>query len=203
MHDPYKDLVRNILGIYRQWDGHILRFQQATDIRCPRGCGICCESPSVEATVLECLPLAHAISCRGEAEKTLSAIEERSDQGDPRCVLCRSEGGSPGTGMCAYYPYRVLVCRLFGFSTRRNKRGERELCLCRVLRERHPEASGCLNGTDARALVLPVYQDSFMRIATLGPAMDARLLPINEALRQALEYILWKAPRKKGYRRAA
>lgn len=80
MQDLHKDLVQDILEIYRAWDRHILGFQQATGMRCPPGCGICCESLSVEATVVECLPLADAISCQGQAQTTLAAIEESADQ---------------------------------------------------------------------------------------------------------------------------
>jgi len=187
-----KKQIHDILRIYREWDRVTLCFQRTTGIRCPQGCGLCCESRSVEATVLECLPLAHAIHRGRESETILSAIQEKADQGDLRCVLYQSIGESSGTGRCGCYPYRPLICRLFGFSTRRNKRGERELCLCRVFREGNPAAPGSLEGKEIRAMVLPVYQDSFMRIATLDPGLGTRLFPINEALRQALEDLLWK-----------
>jgi hypothetical protein len=36
-----------------------------------------------------------------------------------------------------------------------------------------------------------VYQEAFMRIASIDPGMGYRLLPINQAIKGALEHLYW------------
>jgi hypothetical protein len=43
---------------------------------------------------------------------------------------------------------------------------------------------------------IPVYQESFMRIAVLNPGIGFKRLPINIAIKEALEYIYWRRPKK-------
>ncbi|MFH1124171.1 MAG: YkgJ family cysteine cluster protein [Pseudomonadota bacterium] len=126
--------------IYKEIDQRIGRFQVATGLFCPPGCGACCESPNVEVTVLEVLPLAEEILLRREEERALNAIEEKEDQGDLRCIHHRPDGPDSEKGKCSCYPLRPLVCRLFGFASRRTKFGEIELSTCKILKEKKPEA---------------------------------------------------------------
>ena len=48
----------------------------------------------------------------------------------------------------------------------------------------------------AQNLDLPVYQDAFMRLSSLQPGTGSRRLPINRALREAIEALYWKWPGK-------
>jgi Fe-S-cluster containining protein len=195
-------LLRRIHGIYREFDRYISSLQMATGIRCPDGCGICCQSQVVEATVLECLPLAGEIFDQGKEEATLSAIDERTERGDLKCVLYIPHRDLPESGRCAYYDYRPLVCRLFGFAARRNKFGQKELCLCRVAKKAEPAKSTAAE-TKTDLTHVPDFHEAFMRIASLSPGIGTSLLPINTALRQSLEYLYWKRPRRRKMRRAA
>ena len=201
--DPHKDLLREISRIYREIDQKIVLFQLATGIRCPSRCGVCCEKQTVEATVVECLPVANAIYRRGQEETTLSAIEEKMNQNDFRCVLFRPDKAIQGNGRCSYYRFRPLVCRLFGFAFRTNKFGNPELCLCRVAKESNPEALEALEVGTSHGQNGPVYQHVYMRIASLKPDIGYRILPINIALRHALEYLYWKRQSNLALRKTA
>jgi Fe-S-cluster containining protein len=200
LHLPH--LMRRIHGIYREYDRHIRSFQMATGIRCPDRCGMCCQSRAVEATVLECLPLAYEVFNQAKEEEILMAIEEKTDRGDLSCVLYAPDQGLPGNGRCTYYEYRPLVCRLFGFAAQRDKFGEQALCLCGVVKKGDP-AKSIAAQTVSRPAHVPVFQDSFMKIASLHPGLGPRLLPINMALKQSLEYVFWKYPRCRKIRWAA
>ena len=195
-------LLRRIYDIYREYDQCVLSFQVATGIRCPDMCGTCCQGLAVEATVLECLPLAYEIFNQGKEESIHLAIEGKTELGDLSCVLYCPDEDLPGNERCAYYEYRPLVCRLFGFAAQRNKKGEKELCLCRVAKKAESAKS---NATEADTYLplAPVFHDAFMRIASLHPELGPRLLPINMALKQSLEYIYWKHPGRRTMRRAA
>jgi len=199
-YDMYQDLIREIMNIYFEIDRKISIFQLSTGLRCPPGCGSCCESKNVEATILECLPLADHIYRRKEAESVLASVDRKVIENDRRCVLFKLDERIAASGRCAYYGFRPLVCRLFGFAARRDKFGKQEICLCRVVKgnnheliEKLPEAGDAMSNA-------PISHDSFMRIASLHPGLGFKLFPINIALKNALEYLYWKHPRDIGYR---
>ena len=191
MSDLARDVASEVIRIYQEIDGKRRGLQAAAGIRCPPGCGACCESPEVEATVPEALPLAMEIYRRKQEEAVLWVIEESENRGDLRCVLYRSGPGA-GRGACSYYDFRPLVCRLFGFASRRNKQRDLEFCACWVIRERTPEAVRRAEIEVFKGLDVPVYQESFMRIASMTPGMGYRRLPINRVLKEALEQLYWR-----------
>ena len=195
MADSYlTDLITKILDIYRNIDRQTASFQMATGLCCPSRCGACCESARVESTVLECLPLANEILRRGEEDLFFGEIQEKINRGDKRCVVFSPDEKTPGDGNCSRYDFRALVCRLFGFAARKNKFGEAEPSWCRVIKEKNPEILKKLEGEGSYLVSAPIYQDSFMRIASLHPGLGYRLLPINVALRDALDYLGFRRP---------
>lgn len=181
-----------VLTIYDELDERIARFQGASALRCPTGCGACCLEQEIEATVLEALPLAQQILSNQQEENILGLIEEREKHEDALCVLYQPDPAIPGNGSCSCYRARPLVCRLFGYAMRRNKAGVLELSLCRVLKEKIPHAILKAEKRIHDGCDVPVYQDSFMRIASLDPDIGFRRLPVNLALKRALEKLYWK-----------
>jgi len=199
----WRHLIEETLYVYREIDRKVSLFQVATGLRCPPGCGVCCESPKIEATILECLPLANKICRQKEEDTIMAAIDKAMAADDAKCVLFRSDEAIAGHGRCSYYRHRPLICRLFGFAARRDKFGGQEICLCRVVRDNNREAMKSFSESSTDALMAPIYQDSFMRVSTIHPDLGFRLFPINIALTRALEYLLWKRPRYLRYGKAA
>lgn len=191
------DLLYEILAAYHEIDQKIRRVKMATGMRCPARCGICCATMCVETTSLEALPLSYGIFMRDEAERVLAAIEEKTTLGEGPCVLFQSDPIHMEMGRCSYYNFRPLICRMFGFAVRRNKHGRFELAPCRIMKERSPESIIRAETGLSEGLSIPVYQDSFMRIASLHPGMGYRRLPINQALKEALEYVYWRRPKRR------
>jgi len=189
------DLMEEVMQRYGALDHEIRIFRLGTGLRCPDRCGICCDSPHVEATVLECLPLAWEIFCRKEEERISLAIEKKAHEEDLRCVLFVADEGTTGLGRCAYYPFRPLVCRLFGYAARRSKTGRLELCPCKVILEFLSEKLIQWVSQEVHRPYPPVYQDSFFQIAATSPEMGFRLLPINAALEAAMDYVYWQRPK--------
>jgi Fe-S-cluster containining protein len=199
MADSRDDRSLKVLRIYREIDQKTALLQSAFGLRCPDLCGACCDNPEVEATVLETFPLAEEIYRRNGLESVLGVIEERRNQADCRCVLFLPNPGVPGTGRCSYYQFRPLVCRLFGFAARRNKFGRLELSTCKLIRLRAPEAAHRAETAISEGrLDVAVYQDSVMRIASMDPDIGFRRLPINGALKGALEHFSWKKRMRRG-----
>ena len=216
MHRDTDSLPSQVMQVFREVGRGIAGLKLATGLRCVPGCGSCCESRHVEATVVEALPLAREIYRRGEEEKILLAIDEKDLRGDPVCVLYRSDPNRPGHGRCAYYEFRFLVCRLFGFAARRGKSGRLEFSPCKIIKQEYPEAVSAIDRfigerllpgrvegfalshvegpalSKVEGLDIPVYQETFMRIAALEPATGYLRYPVNLAIRKALERFYWK-----------
>ena len=136
------DIVREISAAYEAIDRKSVLVKLSSGIRCPVGCGLCCESTAVEATVSEVLPLALELYSRRRAEAVHRAIEEKELRNDPVCLFYRPQGNEKPrqkAGACSIYPFRPLVCRLFGFSARRDRHGHLEFCPCREMKRIDPE----------------------------------------------------------------
>ena len=91
-----------------------------------------------------------------------------------------------------FYQERPLLCRLFGFSARKNKNKAIEVSLCKVLKGTHREL---LKGFEVAGFPfgsLPISQETFMRIAPLRLDMGWRYLSIDMALHKALEFLHWR-----------
>jgi len=186
------DLSEEILNIYEEADRKILRFQEATGLKCPPGCGSCCVCQEVEATVLEVLPLTSEVFSGQQEDLLYTKIEEQEGKGDRVCILYQPDLQTPGNGRCPYYKVRPLLCRLFGFAARRNKEGNPELCTCRRLRETSPQEVQKGEKKVRSEFSLPVYQEISMRIAVLNPGMGFRRLPLNLAIKSAIEKVYLK-----------
>jgi Fe-S-cluster containining protein len=183
-----------IMEMYREMDVLALRFQEATGLRCLPGCGTCCESGEVEATVVEVIPLCWQILLSRDEERYLSAIVQMEEQGSQRCVVYDPAQPREAGGCCSLYEFRPLVCRLFGYAARRDKKGGLEFAGCRWLKDATPEAVNRAKIGVGSGLSIPVYQDAFMRVAAVNPALGFKRLPINRAIKEALGYLYWKRP---------
>ncbi|MBN1849691.1 MAG: YkgJ family cysteine cluster protein [Deltaproteobacteria bacterium] len=196
------NMINQVSRVYKDLDNSIARFQDVTGMHCPSGCAVCCGDWWVEATVLEVLPLGMEIYRQGQEQAVFSAIQEKGDHEDTTCVLYIADPLLRGKSACGYYPWRPLLCRLFGFAGRRNKLGRIEFSACRIIKGQYPGDVQRAEMGLAAGLKVPVYQDAFMRIASLDPGMGYRRLPINQAIKGALEYLYWMHPGGWGWKKA-
>ena len=117
-------------------------FGARAHLQCPPGCGACCLSPNIEATVAELLPLAEAVASRGNGSQILEQLRAVVDRGDSRCFFYTpaDSDASGRTGRCAEYAHRPVVCRTFGFAGHCTKDGAPALAACRTMAEASPDA---------------------------------------------------------------
>ena len=194
MFDSPFDLIMRVLDIYRDIDRKAARFQSVTGLQCPERCGSCCESEEVEATVIEMLPLAEELLSEYEISTLLDQIEAKINYGDPTCALVHRINDATGYLRCSHYPHRPLMCRLFGCAARKGRSGKKELSVCRIIKQGNSSSLIRAEIFLNQGLDIPVYQECFMRIASLHPGMGFTLLPINIALKAALEYFYFRRP---------
>lgn len=172
-----------VLDLFQELDARTARFRTVSGLQCPPGCGSCCLSDKVEATILEFLPLAISLMGSETGDRLLERLS-RSDEVPAHCLLYDPTARE---GHCTAYPFRGVVCRLFGFAGRLDRKRVPQLAVCRKMRSADPETA-----SRAEALVameprfMPLFADAGIRLSAMDPALGTRRLPINEALREAL-----------------
>ena len=137
--------LKELLELYEDLDRQIDQFKNAAGLDCIRYCHKCCatEGKKIEVSAFECLPMAIHLWQAGKAEFFLQRIAEANIK-DP-CVLYSADHSRPNEWGCEYYPWRPLICRLFGFSAILDKRGEAKIALCRAIKEADPDAERRIN----------------------------------------------------------
>ncbi|MBN1356714.1 YkgJ family cysteine cluster protein [bacterium] len=195
-------LCRRIQRIYADIDRETSRVRRITGLICPPGCGSCCRSRKVESTPLELLPMVHHLVNIHAADEIIAQIDGAEIRGDLQCVLFRPELDDSMAGCCSQYAHRPVLCRMFGFGARLNKFGDIQPHVCRVMHESQPEALERLIALGGEKKV-PLYRSYFFRVASLKPDIGFKPLPINRALKLALNYYYWKKPKRFGIRLAS
>ena len=181
-----QELELQVLEVYRVLDESVAGFAARTGLCCPEGCGHCCLSEEVEATVLECLPLAFELFRTLQAEFILKRLEKNNEL--KQCVLYRPDYTAAGLWGCTQYKHRAVVCRLFGFAGNRDRRGNVRLALCRVMKQEGHVDDNQIDLDDPRA-PLPLFMAAGLRITALHPGLGTLRMPINMALREALQKV--------------
>lgn len=181
---------------FLQVDREVEELRAATALACPTGCGACCLSPEVEASIAELRPLAAALAEEGRAEPMLAELDRRATSGNPddmRCALYVPEPGSEGRrGRCNEYALRPLVCRLYGFAARRDRHGAPELVACRTMRAADAEGVARAELHVRAGGTVPFLGEHARGLAAELPRDGSERLPINEALARALRATLFE-----------
>ncbi len=178
-----QELEFQVLEVYRILDEAVAGFVARTKLSCPEGCGHCCSSEKVEATVLECIPLAFELFRTMQAELILKRLQKNEDE--KRCVLYRPDFTEAGLWGCTQYRHRVVVCRLFGFAGNPDREGIPRLAMCRIMKEKTGTHEAAVTLVDPTS-PMPLFIDAGLRITCLHPGSGTVRMPINGALREAL-----------------
>lgn len=169
--------------LFRELDLAIEQFQNQTGIHCKFGCGKCCLKPDIEAAVLEFIPFALQVYREESGARWL----EKISSGGSICVIL--DELQPGQGHCSQYLYRGMICRLFGYSARRNKYEKKELVTCQIIKtelsEQYNRASDGIN----LSLEVPMITDYYARLKSIDPDLGSRFMPVNAAIKSAIELV--------------
>ncbi len=177
--------VQAVKRLYERLAIDSRQIQQEAGLHCLLGCGRCCTYPNIEATPLEFLPLAYDLFVQGEAEKWLSL----SSREQLTCINFRPSGHD-GQGTCGNYAHRGLICRLFGYSLRRDKYGALQLAACKTMKEHTPEQISHVASYLAAGGKAPISTEYYQRLASIDPSMSSDTMPINDAIREAVETVI-------------
>jgi Fe-S-cluster containining protein len=180
-------MIADLTRLFQSLDEEVMSFAQAQSVRCLPGCGACCQSPNIETTVAEMLPLAYELFQKGNAE---DRAWNWSEQKGALCPQYESHPDRPAQGRCQTYAFRPAICRLFGYSGFRDKSGTIRFATCRKIQvqegDKIQRIEGRLNRGESS---IPFLSEAHERVAEIGGNLAWEILPINEALRRALEII--------------
>jgi len=183
-----EEKVRQVEALFDRLEIEITAFQSETHLHCNAGCGKCCSTPNIDASPLEFLPWAFHLFLNGKAEETLKELAATISK---NCFLYRSLSILEyHKGSCSNYRYRGLICRLFGYGATTDKFGKLRIATCKIIKEaQHNNFNkaeiAINNGTN-----IPIFANYYMRLAQIDLRMGVNLLPINEALKIAIEEVL-------------
>ena len=180
--------IKSSLRIYKEVDQKLDKFKRQTALHCLSGCGECCRTACVSASVLEMQPLAAFLWKTGELDLWLSRMNLNDEQAT--CSFYSKNTPDHNSGHCLIYPFRPLICRLYGFCSRENKARKNELMLCRRIRDAlaqafpEPAKKRLTNGLRA-----PVSADYLMKSYMISPDLANQCMNINSAFVKAAQII--------------
>ena len=114
----YEHIVRTA-QIYSDLEKHQEFFCSGFNVHCKEGCGSCCEHFVPDITEREAEYLAFGLISEGRAETVLEKVSQ-TDHDNPPCPLYDIDNKEHH---CTVYPYRPLICRLFGAAASKSKDG--------------------------------------------------------------------------------
>jgi uncharacterized protein len=175
--------IKAVAKILEEAEKQTSLFGTRNNITCTAGCGKCCITPNIEASPLEFLPAAYELYKQGRINEfydRITILEEGS-----LCVFYNPpiNGGEN----CTFYPYRGLICRVFGFSTRVSKNNQLEMITCTIIKQSAPYHE--LN--QQKLKIAPVASDFYMQLRNIDIREAENLMPINEALKKAMETVMF------------
>ncbi|QOI97706.1 MAG: YkgJ family cysteine cluster protein [Flammeovirgaceae bacterium] len=179
-----EEKVAKVEQVFVKLDAEITAFQQASGLNCPSGCGKCCFKADIEATVIEFLPFAMQVYKNGIA---MEWHERLSRTDTPVCAILNPL--QAGQGLCSEYKHRGLICRLFGYSARKNKYGTAELVTCEIIKDQ-AGYQAIKAGIESGEIRIPLMHDYYMQLYAIDMDLSREFYPINRALQKAIEEVL-------------
>jgi Fe-S-cluster containining protein len=179
-----REFSQDLQKIYDQMWEAFSQYQAASGLNCLVGCGKCCNNPEVEASVLEMFPLAVRILDENKLEEWLDKLEGPTQD---HCLMYEPHSPDGSKGQCGVYKERPSLCRMFGVAGFYNKHHEVTLSVCKLIREKYPDLTKIRESeVSDKTPMLITWSYS---LAQIDPALIQDRMPINLALKKALERI--------------
>ena len=179
-----REFSQDLQKIYDQMWEAFSQYQAASGLNCLVGCGKCCNNPEVEASVLEMFPLAVRILDENKLEEWLDKLEGPTQD---HCLMYEPHSPDGSKGQCGVYKERPSLCRMFGVAGFYNKHHEVTLSVCKLIREKYPDLTKIRESEVSDKT--PMLITWSYRLAQIDPGLIQDRMPINLALKKALERI--------------
>jgi uncharacterized protein len=182
-----EEISLKVEAFYLQLDQKLLEFKKQAKYSCIAGCSKCCTSPTIEASILEVLPLAFLLFKENKAEQVYDRLTKERPLA---CILHEPLLTCNRVGGCTEYAHRALICRLFAFSFTRDKVGKAQLMTCKDIKENYFEQTEHISKLARNGLVVPMAANYQTILSNIDYALSQQQYPINESIKLALEMVL-------------
>src|SRR5665647_1719209 len=178
-------IIEEIEKVFEELDAHLLSTAAVSGLKCPDFCGMCCRKADIEASPLEFMPLAAWLYKKGKVDDFLAKMDHPEHQW---CACFDPDASVKGAWGCQYYEHRGLICRLFGFGFRLNRENLPVLVTCKIMKSTQAAAvSKAGEMAVSHPEEMPVFSNYFMRLLAIDPDLAVPQMPINDAIRVAIE----------------
>lgn len=180
--------VREVEKVFADLEKEMNVLRQSSGLHCIAGCGKCCFKADIEASPVEFLPYALHLIRNDKIEQVYAGLQKNTST---QCTLFAPVLGSDTNGNCSEYPYRGLICRLFGFTAARGMNGQKRLVTCKIIKSDQTYTVAKIEEELKRDKAsVPLMSDYYYRIRNIDPDLGTKLLPINKAIQTALEVVM-------------
>ena len=194
MHEVDR-IAREVLQIFDEIDEKVALMGRETGLHCQVGCGACCRKETVEATVLDFVPLSLRLNREPkELDHWLQLLTQRRKENSQQCIFYSNNSDNRMVGCCSIYSQRPSVCRLFGFAFQRNKYGERQFVSCKTIKSLLPDSGNQIIRFSEAGGELLYFQTYFFKISAIEPGLGFRTMLIDEAFFKALAWVAGHNP---------
>jgi Fe-S-cluster containining protein len=180
-----KWIIEEVEKVFRELDAHLSSTAKESGLNCPDFCGNCCRKSDIEASPIEFLPLAAWLYQNDKVDDFLVRLD------NPRhswCACFDPDASAKGEWGCQYYEHRGLICRLFGFGFRLNRENLPVLVTCKIMKSTRSEAVAKAAFMAAHHPdEMPIFSHYFMKLLAIDPDLAVPQMPINDAIRVAIE----------------
>jgi uncharacterized protein len=178
-------IIEEVEKVFEELDNHLSLTSSQSGIKCPDFCGMCCRKLDIEASPMEFLPLAAWLYKTGKVNDFLEKLENPDHKW---CACFDPDASAKGEWGCKYYEHRGLICRLFGFGYRLNRESHPVLVTCKIMKTTQAAAvSKAAELATDNPEEMPVFSNYFMKLLAIDPDLAVPQMPINEAIRTAIE----------------
>jgi len=189
-------IIDEVEKVFEELDAHLLSTAEVSGLKCPDFCGMCCRKADIEASPLEFMPLAAWLYKKGKVNDFLAKLDHPEHQW---CACFDPDASAKGAWGCQYYEHRGLICRLFGFGFRLNRENLPVLVTCKIMKSTQAAAvSKAGEMAVSHPEEMPVFSNYFMRLLAIDPDLAVPQMPINQAIRVAIEKLYFYYLDKEG-----
>jgi uncharacterized protein len=191
-----KRIIEEVKAVFQELDEHLGRTAQQSGLGCPSHCGMCCRKTDIEASPLEFMPLAAWLYETGKVDEFLTKLDHPDH---PWCASFDPDAAARREWGCQNYENRGLICRLFGFGYRINKENLPVLVTCKIMKTTKTTAvRKAAELAAAQPEEMPVFSHYFMKLLAIDPELAVQRMPINQAIRVAIEKLYFYFLDKEG-----
>ncbi len=178
-------IIEEVERVFEELDTHLMLTSTQSGLNCPDYCGVCCRKSDIEASPLEFMPLAAWLYKTGKVDDFLAKLDNPTHDW---CACFDPDASTKGEWGCQYYEQRGLICRLFGFGFRLNRESQPVLVTCKIMKCTRATAVAKAGEMAAEHPdEMPIFSNYFMKLLAIDPDLAVPQMPINQAIRTAIE----------------